>query len=643
MAANVLGGENLIVLANTAFELTVFGRDEIASSTGDLNVTRGKLTIVGLSDASVPIRGGTNFYDRLIHVHTGAQLTLSNVTLAGGAAYGGDYGTRNDAESGGAILNEGDLHLERCVISNNFSGAGNLALGNGPGSGAGDGGGIYNSGQLSMVKCQILRNGGGDGANGSAGGNGGGLFNVGNCSISQCTFIGNTSGAGTTYNLFGTAAPGGNGGGIFNGALMTIDDSVIQGNESRRGGDGGHSGSWFGTDAPPGWQGASGGSGGGIYNSGELRITQSFIAGNRSGNGGNGGSGDPGAAGGSGGNGAAICNLGALSILESTIAGNFCGSGGIGGAATQWWDSSVNGGIGGLGGKGGGVFSSGQANIIASTIAHNEGGAGGDGADGSAGPTHFWGGPGGYAFPPNYVGTGGTGGDGGAGGIFNDFSSTNFVTLRNTLVALNFAGSGGKSGLTQASNLVLNVIVPRVDGNADVGGYFTTSGHNLIGRIDDATGLTNGMNGDIAGSAGVPLDPLIAISGSASDSFYLNLLPGSPAIDAGDDGLLDPPFSLSVDARGEPRKFAGHVDIGAVEYNGVVDQVVQKPILRTPLSNSNFKISFVAVANMKFSIMTSGNLIDWTVAGSPNEIAPGLYVLEEARPSLNRFFSAQSR
>jgi hypothetical protein len=47
------------------------------------------------------------------------------------------------------------------------------------------------------------------------------------------------------------------------------------------------------------------------------------------------------------------------------------------------------------------------------------------------------------------------------------------------------------------------------------------------------------------------------------------LLPGSPAVDAGDDSVLGAPLFLTTDQRGPgfPRKFGSHVDIGAFELS----------------------------------------------------------------------------
>jgi hypothetical protein len=55
-------------------------------------------------------------------------------------------------------------------------------------------------------------------------------------------------------------------------------------------------------------------------------------------------------------------------------------------------------------------------------------------------------------------------------------------------------------------------------------------------------------------------------------------LPGSPAIDAGDDSVLQPPLSLTTDQRGLPRLSGPHVDIGAVEVQTTNHPPVLAPI-----------------------------------------------------------------
>ena len=44
------------------------------------------------------------------------------------------------------------------------------------------------------------------------------------------------------------------------------------------------------------------------------------------------------------------------------------------------------------------------------------------------------------------------------------------------------------------------------------------------------------------------------------------LVPGSPAIDAGDDAVTNAPYKLTTDQRGVARPTGEHVDIGAFEY-----------------------------------------------------------------------------
>ena len=101
-------------------------------------------------------------------------------------------------------------------------------------------------------------------------------------------------------------------------------------------------------------------------------------------------------------------------------------------------------------------------------------------------------------------------------GIWNAGSS---VTLRNTIVARNGNDSNG----------------PDVAGN-----QYLSSGHNLIGNADGSTGFTNLLNGDQVGSTGNPRNPLLgllATNGGATQT--MGLLPGSPAIDAADNCVLN--------------------------------------------------------------------------------------------------------
>ena len=46
-AANTVGGSNTIILTNNIYKLTISGGNEDAAASGDLDITRGNLTIFG--------------------------------------------------------------------------------------------------------------------------------------------------------------------------------------------------------------------------------------------------------------------------------------------------------------------------------------------------------------------------------------------------------------------------------------------------------------------------------------------------------------------------------------------------------------------------------------------------------------------
>src|SRR5262249_45165462 len=146
-------------------------------------------TIVGNSDIIERSSASGTPPFRLFDVAGSASLTLQNMTLQGGLAFG--YGT---AAQGGAVHNQGWLTLDGVTVRSNAAqgGAGyqivyNIAA---PG-GTAAGGGVWSSGILTVESCTIQNNsamGGrgfdglhsvyGDGYPGSAGGMalGGGLY-----------------------------------------------------------------------------------------------------------------------------------------------------------------------------------------------------------------------------------------------------------------------------------------------------------------------------------------------------------------------------------------------------------------------------------------------------------------------------------
>jgi len=158
-----------------------------------------------------------------------------------------------------------------------------------------------------------------------------------------------------------------------------------------------------------------------------------------------------------------------------------------------------------------------------------------------------------------------TSGDG--GGIYNNLST---VELANTILAGNVVGPGAPSNNGQCG------------GNA-----YTSLGHNLRSVADpNCTGFI--------GSDLVDPNPLLGPLGmNGGPTPTIPLLPGSPAINAGDPSPLNglPPACQGTDQRGFPRGGgAGQCDIGAFE--------VQPPAPATP-ANPGTTPSFDLTAAIK--------------------------------------------
>jgi hypothetical protein len=160
------------------------------------------------------------------------------------------------------------------------------------------------------------------------------------------------------------------------------------------------------------------------------------------------------------------------------------------------------------------------------------------------------------------------------GGIYNWGRQS--VTLTNVTLTANRASSTGGSffggGLYDSSGspVLHNTLIAgnfRGTTRDDVYGTLNSGGdYNLIGDGTGMTGLSNGVNGNLVGSAAAPIDPLL---GPLQDNGGLTLthalLSGSPAIDAGNNA-----YATDWDQRGEgfPRIVNGIIDIGAFEYQG---------------------------------------------------------------------------
>jgi hypothetical protein len=147
---------------------------------------------------------------------------------------------------------------------------------------------------------------------------------------------------------------------------------------------------------------------------------------------------------------------------------------------------------------------------------------------------------------------------------------------------------------------LLNTIIAQNTGNApDVSGAFLSLGHNLIGATDGSSGFP--MSGDLVGSSDFPLDPNLGpLTNNGGPTLTMALLPGSPAIDAGDNSV-----ALLTDQRGFPRVVGPAMDIGAYEY-------CYLPVLQIgPLQTGVVSILVYGLPNQSCRLLTSSALANW--------------------------------
>jgi hypothetical protein len=362
---------------------------------------------------------------------------------------------------------------------------------------------------------------------------GGGIYNAGTLTVSNSTLSGNSAyyyGGGIYNNYYGAtltvsnstlsgnSATGrhGSGGGIYNGGTLTVSNSTLSGNSATGYGDGG----------------------GGIYNlsSSTLTVSNSTLSGNSAYNGGG------------------IYNYGGatLTVSNSTVSGNLATYGG--GIANSSGTLTVTGST--LSGNsaygGGGIDNSGTLTVTGSTLSGNSAGYGG-GIYNSGGTLTVSN----STLPGNIASYYG-------GGIFT--GSPRPVTLTNVTLTANRASAGGGLYMASGAPVLHNTLIAGNFTGAtgttrdDVVGTLNPGGdYNLIGDGIGMTGLTNGVNGNLVGSAAAPIDPLLGpLQDNGGPTKTMALLAGSPALNAGD------PNQLGVaDQRGVMR--AGGVNIGAYQ------------------------------------------------------------------------------
>jgi hypothetical protein len=568
------------------------GVHETAGLTGDMNLTQASHRWIiqgdGSSGGNATVIDASQLQDRVFQVvNPGIQVVFQHLILQGGLAQGngadGAVAGQSDALGGGLLNNGGAVTLNDVVVQNNQARGGDAAQLSTPGHHAG-GGGIYSTGGAltlagaTLANNQVLGGRGGDDSFHHRAGNGGdglggglyatgGSLDISNSTIASNQATGGRGGDGTctftgfTYTCNGGTGGAGQGGGLYvSGGSLTLATSTLASNQATAGAAGlaGDSGVGGGgglrntgmltvTGSSLSGNTASGSGfvyGGGIYNSGPLTVTGSTLSGNTADYGG------------------AIAAFGMVTVSNSTLSGNFGRiGGGIYNPGTLTFTFSTLSGntvssSGGFPALGGGLFNLGTLTVSNSTLSGNTGG--GIYNDGRLTVSNS-------TFSGNTAGIG--------GGINSEGNSP--VTLTNVTLTANRAGSvgGGLAVFTALKPVLHNTLIAgnfrRPTGTApgDVWGILDPSGdNNLIGDGTDMTGLSNGVNGNQVGTADNPIDPRLGpLADNGGPTLTHALLPGSPALDAGNNA-----YATDFDQRGPgfPRIVNGIIDIGAFEFQG---------------------------------------------------------------------------
>jgi hypothetical protein len=616
--ADTGSADDTIQLEAGTYALTIRnagGHHETAGLTGDLNITQTSHRWIIQGAGLSTIIDASQLQDRVFQiVNPGTQVVFQDLVIQGGLAQDngadGALAGNTDALGGGILNNGGNLTLDDVVVQNNVARAGDATALSTSGHN-GLGGGIYSTGgSLTIAAATIANNQarGGDGGdhNGSQlAGNGGwagggGLYATGgSLDVSDSTVASNRAAGGRGGDGFNSTLGGGYGGlatgaGLYvNGGSLTIATSSIATNQATGGG--------------PGAYGSAGPSyAGGIYNGGTLTVSNSSLSGN-SANASNGG-------GYGGGYGAGIFNdNGTLTVSNSSLSGNSANAsngGGYGGGIFNYngtltvSNSSLSGNSANAsnpGGSGGGIYNRGTLTVSNSSLSGNSVG-------------YFGAGIYNYGTSPvtltNVTLTGNRAQTftAGGGGLYVASGSP---VLHNTLIAGNFRGATGTT-----RDDVRGPVDPR--GN-----------YNLIGDGTGMTGLSNGVNGNLVGSANAPIDPLLGdLHGNGGPTLTHALLAGSPALNAGNPNQLG-----TTDQRGVVR--TGGVNIGAYQASATAFLITAPD---TVTSGVPFDVTVTAVDPFgQVALGYTGTVTFRTTDPDPNVVLPADYTFAASDQGAHTF------
>jgi parallel beta-helix repeat protein len=578
--ATITLAQGPLALSNTMYATTIYdgpGEGSVTISGNnasqviqvEANVT-GSISGVTISDGSTMGGGGGLYNDGGTVMLTDCTVSGNSASVSGGGLYTVGYGTTSltdctigdnftSGNGGGLASSTGTTTMTGCTIS------GNSASGNGGGvlnffsttalsdcmisgnSAAGNGGGLYD-----FVGTTILNDGNFLGNDAE---NGGGLCDfIGTGTLANCSFSGNTareSGAGIysngsyltlSYGSFTDNSAAVNGGGLYdNGGTITLEYGSFSGN-------------------------IAGDVGGGVDNmNATISLTAVTVSGNVAGNGGGvanlgGTTGltDCAVNGNTGTFGGGVYNVdGTTALTNVSVSGNIAvtGAGLFEDDGTATLTDSVVSGNSAVN-EGGGVFNElGTATLLNCSISDNDAGSGGGVGNDDSGTTTL----------TNCTVSGNSASENG-GGVDGQSSST--TALTNCTVSGNSAGAEGggidnESGLVRIGNTIVAANAGVASGPNAVGS-FASQGNNLIDEVDGSSGW---VDSDLTGTKAQPLNALLAPLGIYGGSTQtMALLPGSPAIDAGNNALI--PAGVTTDQRGLSRIVNGVVDIGAFESSG---------------------------------------------------------------------------
>jgi len=250
-----------------------------------------------------------------------------------------------------------------------------------------------------------------------------------------------------------------------------------------------------------------------------------------------------------------------------------------GGGQSVGYEYGGNGGSGGNAGSGlgGALFNSGGARLVNCTVAFNTGSGAVGGRGGAGAPGGHW------------SGSGGAGGNGGSGlgGVHGTCNLTN-CTIAWNRGSGRLGGAGGDYG--GPSQQPGTNGPPGANGGASGGTGCSTLPNTLI------------ASNTPAGNDTFPDPKLGPLADNGGPTLTMALLPGSPAIDAGNTALAP-----AADQHGFPRAAGLAPDIGAFEYGSVMPTLA---ISRSATNSLNLLAS--GNAGQSCRLLASPDLSSWS-------------------------------